>query len=147
MAYHGLMTTIKPSDFGFADNGEAWRAFGAAEGLINFLEERSASLRDWVAYGRFAEELSPAEHALPELSAIHPIQSYLDLAAVDAYERGESLGGAAKRWYEIHPTLFIVNGTTFIFQGTHRLAALSKRGSTTFTGWVLNLDDPSVHDL
>lgn len=132
--------TVLPSIQGFHCDGECWATKGKAEELIKWLEAASPELRDWFAYGEWAQE-EPQEHPLPPMADIHPIQDFLVLATVERYQATGYLKAARNaKFYETHPVLFRWEGKYFILQGTHRLAAHFRSDPTTFRGWVLDLD-------
>ena len=128
----------KPTDYGFADNGEAWSAFGKAEGLLSFLEKKSLAVRDWFVLAHWADN-EPVIQKIPKMKKIYPIQNYVNAERVAEYCYEGGVSTPAKS-FEKYPVLFKVENKIFIFQGTHRLAALKKQNADYFLGYFLDLD-------
>ena len=130
-----------PKAAGFHCSGECWREAGMAPALIKALEEASPHLRDWFAYGEWASEESVCSWALPPQDSVHATQDFFNPLQLSRYLMGMKGSPQAKgHFYERYPTLLRWQGKYFIFQGTHRLAALYQRGAETYTGWLLDLD-------
>ena len=152
MIYNHAMTIGTPHRFGFADSGEEWEKFGGSKALISYLEELDPTgrLRDWLSYGKFAEERYPEEHEF-SIDTIYPIQDYLNLSTVENYRRTLRNGVTSSFNYaftgdiwEKYPVLMLIKGKTFIFQGTHRLAALSLEKNTKYLGYFLDFEKESL---
>ena len=137
---HSDETVVKPSSLGFHCDGECWTKLGKAQAVIAHLEAISPARRDWFAYGEWATEETLADHALPPLAQVHPIQDFINVQRVEEYLTGAVEKTGAKQFYETHPTLFKLGGIYYIFQGTHRLAALYAGQASTYRGWLLDLD-------
>lgn len=134
--------TVLPSSLGFHCDGQCWEQAGQAPALVRWLErEKSASARDWFVLGTWAQEQEPQVLPLPPMGEIHTLQDYVAVEAVARYrEAGLTSSAADQEFYETHPTLFLWEGRYYIFQGTHRFAALYANNAATYCGWLLDLD-------
>lgn len=132
------MNDISLTSVGFHCAGSCWAARGGTEGLFRWLEE-DLKLRDWFVTAAWTEE-EPQVLLLPPLTSIHPIQDYLVSEAVRRYQlEPELVSMLGQEPWEQYPTLFTWLGKTFIFQGTHRLAAAALSDSKTYRGYHVGL--------
>lgn len=127
---------MKPTDFGFADNGERWQALGGTEALFATLEKKGVAKRDWFVRGGWAQN-TPTAFQYGDLSDLYPIQDDMFAETVDRYAQGEF--EPSQETFEKFPTVFIWHGFSFVLQGTHRLAAQGRLGRFD-SGWIVDVD-------
>lgn len=124
----------------FHCHGTCWEALGGIVGFHQALWAESAEIATWFADAGWVNEIEPSHHAMPLPEALHSVQGHLIEETVEEYRTLGPLHKAnSQKDFEAYPTLFRWHGNVYIFQGTHRIAAL--RGQSSYFGWFVDLDE------
>ena len=128
--------------YGFADNGERWVERGGSLGLFNDLAAQGNEFRDWFVDARWTKS---EPKLLPIPAEVYPSQDFLSAETVSHYVNVGDTDLDEKKPYEVYPTIMRWKNDDgkvefFVFQGTHRLAALKVRGEQLYKGWLVDVD-------
>jgi 8-oxo-dGTP pyrophosphatase MutT (NUDIX family)/GNAT superfamily N-acetyltransferase len=115
----------KPTDHGFADNGESWDA------------ELAHTPKAQEPDRPTLDQKRPAWHQLP--AQLHSKQNFLNSVVLDHFRSG---GGVADEGPNTHPAIMKWRGKHYVDQGTHRLAIDKEHGNERYFGRYHDYDNP-----